>query len=188
MSPDSLHMVMFGVLSVIGGVLFIVGFSSDVWLEWTGGSSGLWRLCANTGCTRFADWPQLADWMQAVQAMMIISLILIVAFITLAILGKAGNRRCCVSLAVILGILAGIMAITSYIVFAYKSQHPKSVTDQLFIGWSFYLASVGSFILLIATAFLALICARSTYEPLKGDVNKGQGQGYADTEKAGGNY
>lgn len=60
MSPDSLHMVMFGVLSVIGGVLFIVGFSSDVWLEWTGGSSGLWRLCANTGCTRFADWPQLA--------------------------------------------------------------------------------------------------------------------------------
>lgn len=160
------------------------------------------------------------DWMQAVQAMMIISLIFIVAFITLAILGKAGNRRCCVCLAVVLGILAGniritvtvftckaatnsssaaaadsvvamvtgILAITSYIVFAYKSQHPKSVTDQLFIGWSFYLASVGSFILLIATAFLALVCARSTYEPLKGDVKKSQGQGYADTEKAGGNY
>jgi len=194
MSTSCLHLVVFAVLTIIGGVLFIVGFSTDVWLVWNGGSSGLWRLCASNVCTRFSDWPQLADWMQAVQAMLIISLIFIVAYCVFAIIGKALNKRHCVALAVAFGVLAGVLAMTSYILFAYKSQHPHQVTNQLSIGWSFYLASVGTLILLIATLFLALVCARSSYEPLEGDMKKGQGykghqgQGHVDTEKMGGNY
>ncbi|XP_059152320.1 epithelial membrane protein 1-like [Physella acuta] len=153
------------VLLFVGAVLHIVGLATPEWsvAKVGGGSFGLWEVCSELACVKYADLPGLVtipDSIKACEAMAIIGML--ISFVALAAAGidlfhKISGKDASAPFRLIstaTSIISFVFILIGIIIWGTKEYEPASAVAN--IGYSFIQSIIGGITIAIGGIIFGL--------------------------------